>query len=652
MPPVFAAIAAFAATSTFAAVVVNIALRVAFAIGVNLLMKAIAPHPKQGWRGDNLTMSTDGATPRKWRFGQGADAGSGVTGWTWGVNNEYIILFIQVADHKCTSLVGGWWNGKRMTVDPTTGAVAEAKVGSTDYLWLTFYNGDWNQAADSELISVRASWNANDRGRGNAYVKIKARYNEKAHPQGLGGLVGGFLFEVKGQPLYDRRLDSSVGGSGTQRWNDQSTWTYSDNAVVVGEALLRGVRVEDTTGVIGSRTMDTFYGLSLTDSDLTFADNVSAMNSCDEAVTLAVGGTEKRYRCHGGIGCDQPAQTPLDDILASMAGKLVAGTGRWVFRPGVAYTPVRSITDGDLRIDGPREIKDFTPLAEIVNYVGGRFSDPAQMYQGIPLPPRFSLTDEAADGGRKTTTADLNFVTSPTQGQRIHKIIRERYRRQFKAQISLAPENLDLEGADWLTWSSARESWTKTWELASGLPKLDDNTFMLVQLDLTEIDSGVFAWTTADELTYTPASGLLTPSPTATFATGLTVTPTTTRSSTGEVKPALLLHWDQVTDPTAVGVRVQFRIKTPVGSVTDRTFPIQPSLPDTQDQVVDDNIAGGAVYEARNSIVYAPNRDPVWSGWVATTGSAPTSGTTTGSVPATGVIGAGVAPYAQHGAIA
>jgi len=36
-------------------------------------------------------------------------------------------------------------------------------------------------------------------------------------------------FEVLGIPVYDPRRDSSVGGTGSQRWSDRATWERSDN---------------------------------------------------------------------------------------------------------------------------------------------------------------------------------------------------------------------------------------------------------------------------------------------------------------------------------------------------------------------------------------------------------------------------------------
>jgi hypothetical protein len=509
MPFILAAAAAVISVIE-TSVVLTLLVSAAVSFGLSAIQAALTPKPKNNsaWRGESMQVTFNPNDPRKYAMGQCAAAGQLITFQTWGNNNEYIILLFRLFDEKSDSLVGAWWNGTRITIDPTTGAVAEATVSGTPYMWITYFSGDWNQAADSELITESGGrWTSNDRGRGITYVKVKARVNQTAHPQGLSGLFG-LVFEIKGGHRYDRRLDSSVGGSGTQRANDKSTWAYSNNAAVCLENMLRGIREEDTSVGVGSRTVDTFFGLNLADVDLPFSENVAAMNDCDDAITLKAGGTEPRYTVGGVVDCSQTPGQVLDDMSSAMAGKMLNGVGRWIMLPGVARTPITGpsaggvFTDADFRIDGPASFKDFIPLDHVVNTVTGRFADPASGYTPQPLPTRASLSDETEDGGGKASNIDLTYVTSFTQGQRCMEIVRRTGRAQKSAQRTFAPAWLGLEPGDWLTWTSGRIGFSSVvFEVTQVQPKTDEDNFLQLVVDMGEMAASCYAWTpSTDEL--------------------------------------------------------------------------------------------------------------------------------------------------------
>jgi hypothetical protein len=595
--------------------IMTLANRALLAFALNAAVSLIAPKPKAGIRGDNQKPVTDPNTPRQGIIGEFATAGSLTTWQTWGTNNEYIILLFALADHKCHSLTGMWWNGAACTINGD-GSIEESLRNGKYHLWVTFYDGSWTQSADSELVTQSAGrWTNNDRGRGVCYVKVKARFNSKVHDQGLNGLFS-LLFKVKGAFLYDRRLDTTAGGSGSQRENDQTTWTWSDNAAVAVENVLRGLRVEDTTMTAGSRTTDVWFGCGLTSGDLPYAENVAAMNSCDEAVTLKAGGTEKRYRANGLVWGDQAPRDSVEGLLAAQAGRLLTGPGRWIIRPGVARSIERSFVDSSFRLDGPATYKDFTALGEVVNCVTGRFCDPAQQFKANPLPPRTNSTYEAADGGRKSEAWDFPFITSQTQGQRCLKIFLERHRRQKTARRTLAPENLDLEALDWIGWQSDRHVWDLDFEIEKVHARLGEDEFLQVVADLRETDASVYAWTAAtDELDPSTATAINGGTITAAAVAGLTVT-TTTTTATGEVKPGLLFDWTEVTDPTAWGVRVEYRKQGTTAALT-KEVTIDPTTADVQQARVDEGVVGTATFEGRAAILYNPWIEPVFSSWVA-----------------------------------
>ena len=73
-------------------------------------------------------------------------------------------------------------------------------------------------------------------GTGICYAILTFRFNRElfqAYPQ--------CRFEMGGIKLYDPRSDTSVGGSGAQRWADLATWTASDNPMVMTYNIKRGI---------------------------------------------------------------------------------------------------------------------------------------------------------------------------------------------------------------------------------------------------------------------------------------------------------------------------------------------------------------------------------------------------------------------------
>jgi hypothetical protein len=627
MPQIVVAAVKFVAVKVFsAAAIKTLGVQLIATVALSAVSKALTPKPKSGWRGDSLQVSLDPNQNRVCVVGQTATAGSLVTFQTWGAKNEYIILLFALADHPCDSLVGVWNNGKRLTLNGD-GSVQDYYADGRHNLWITFYGGDWNQAADSELISVSGGrWTANDRGRGVCYVKVKARYNEKAHGEGLSGLFQ-FLYEIKGAKLYDRRLDGSVGGSGSQRANDQASWTWSDNAAVVLENLLRGMGAEDTGTAVASRQRDLIFGPGLGDSDMPFAPNIAAMNACDELVSLKAGGSEKRYRASGVFSVAATPRQVAEDVLAAMAGKLTTGPGRWRILPGVAQSVVKYITDDDIRIDVSSSYTQDKPLDETVNAVYGRFADPSAYYQPISLPARLSSADEATDGGRKAETYELSYVTSGTQGQRVQEIHRRRGRRMRAAKMALAPEHMDLEPGDWISWTSARYGWTKTFEITPIDITTDGDDFLAVNLALGEVDSSLYSWTAAtDQLDPAVATDLSSALITGSAVTGLTVAATTIAQGATQI-PALAVTYTAITDTIAVTLRLEYRVQG-LPAAAAQTFvkefalrPTEAVSGSTVSLVLSDGVIGGYVYQVRGAVLTSPERDLTYSAWVSTAAS-------------------------------
>lgn len=518
---------------------------------------------------------------------------------------------------------GLYWSGNPVQLG-VGGAVPQFFADGGDNCWVTFANGDWNQPADADMVAhSNGRWTADSRGRGVAYMKVVAKANAKAFPNGIDELFQ-FVAVIDGAALYDPRQDSSAGGSGSQRFNDTSTWTLNANSAVVGYQMLAGFRVEDTTGTIGARTMDQFFGLNLPQSVLPYAENAAAMNACDVAFSLNGGGTEPAYRCNGVIAPNpgDTFETHFADVLATMSGKLVQSPQRIFLLAGAAQTSVRTFHDSDIRLDGPYKFTNDIPLDQICDGVTGQFADPASMFTGQPLPPRLSPTDVAEDGGRpKYATLDLSYVTSETQGQRLQEILRQRQRRQRTAQWAVPPENLDIEAGDWLTWTSPR--WAPAWGAASlvfevvqndGKGSADLAEEGMIVLDLAEVDANVFAWNPAtQELPRQAPKFLPSADPTAVAVTGLTAAATTIATPAGTTLPALAVTTDPLADPTVIAIRFQYQDAGATLPLQTKDFAVNPATAaGTQSYTLSESVVAGYQYSVTAAAIRVPPRDLDW----------------------------------------
>ncbi|HEX8256701.1 MAG TPA: phage tail protein, partial [Allosphingosinicella sp.] len=183
-----------------------------------------------------------------------------------------------------------------------------------------------------------------------------------------------------------------------------------------------------------------------------------------------------------------------------MGGVIIQREGSVEVEPGHAKTPVAWITDDDL-VEGEEIVfARFRSRAddEWVNTVTPRYVEPEQQWEDHAAPIRRVVADVLEDGGPREENLSLSFVTSGTQAQRCGEIKRRLGRLQRTGSVALPPPFAGLEDGDWIGWTSARRT--------AGLPVVfRAEAFQLGRnwrnrLELREIASTVFDWTTADEI--------------------------------------------------------------------------------------------------------------------------------------------------------
>lgn len=422
-----------------------------------LLSMMLAPDVKQ--RGIKTRMETGGDNPPSVIVGEYATAGQLIYANTLdgGTNipESCLVYVICLSALPITAVSNEVFiNGERCTIDTSETfpggfyAIEEYVKGTGDggYCSMKFHLGD-QDSADSWMMDKFGSdpdrpWDEDMFLPGCAYAIVRCWYSNRGIWTGLPE----FRFQVQGVPLYDPRKDSSVGGSGSHRWNNQNTWEYSRNAKVIEYNVHRGFWWDDKHQWGGRAEA---YRLPL---DYWFA----AMNACDEDVPKRGGGTVKRYRVGAEIGFDDKPIDVINEINKSCSGYTTefGGTYKtWVGGPGLS---VGTITDDDFAISADMETTLFQPRQMTFNTCYASFPAPQQQWE-VKDAPRYQDADAfEADGEELALDLPLPFVSESSQVQRLARLAIRDSRRQVTHGGQLPPIAWVYEPFDRLNYVSTR----------------------------------------------------------------------------------------------------------------------------------------------------------------------------------------------------
>ncbi len=142
-------------------------------------------------------------------------------------------------------------------------------------------------------------------GRGKQLVILTCRYNTE-----LFSGAPDIIAEPHPLRCYDPRKDSTVGGSGPHRWEDQSTWEPSYNNAIVIYNIVRGIRDQGGQWVYGGQNLSAYRW--------PISNIMAAANECDRVID-----GRPQYRCGAEISV---ADEPLDVIDALRSAAMAASS--------------------------------------------------------------------------------------------------------------------------------------------------------------------------------------------------------------------------------------------------------------------------------------------------------------------------------------
>lgn len=601
------------------AFLVNLIVGVVLSVASTLIQQAFAQDTTTKTRpaGVRGSLQTGGDNPLGFIMGYYATAGQLEYAGTWGNSGEtpnaYYTKVISLSDIPVNDITGMFVNGEKVTIGGTaTGdfgyPISEYTVGGTEHLWVKFYTG--TQTTRDPLLATAFGtdadrpWATTHVGNGVAYAVVTALVNREL----FSGLPE-YLFEVEGIKLYDPRLDTTAGGSGTHRLATPSTWAYSNNPVVAIYNILSGIYYGGTEWVWGPQ--------NIAQSRLPYANWAAEMNKCDALISLAAGGTEKRFRFGLEVSVDQEPHAVIGELLKACEGRIAEIGGVYKILVGEPGSSVKSITDEDIVITEGQSYEPFPGLESTYNGITATYPEPLEAWESKEAPPRYNATLETLDDARRLPFS-TSYKAAPyaKQVQRIMLASINETRRFRRHSATMPAEWWEYEPLDVFDWTSTRNSYTAKAFLILVMDDLPNGNQIVGSQEIDPTDYN--GWTTADELTYDTAP-LVVARPAPQVMTGWAVAPYThVDPGANSRRPGIEVSYAAgLVDIAAV--RVQIRNNGATNPFFDGEHPYDATAAAPVNYIVNNAILPNTIYEVRGKLVPFSGRETSWSSWLAVT---------------------------------
>lgn len=363
-------------------------------------------------------------------------------------NQNYHIRIAHSLCHAggCVGIGDLWLDDTRVpngaiVGDPTTGMrdVNLATYG-TGMVKLRHWLGTAAQGNDAGMPGSAGAATAYCRGMASTHFEL-IRVNDDEKMRNVFKYGPPVLnVEQLGIRCYDPRLDSTMGGSGTQRANDPLTWGtvgYDNPALWIGTYLI----MSESDGGCGEDQL-------VTDAEW-WASVAAAANESDSAISTPGGNIPKYSGAGLVLSSLDHKSVNLQKMLDCMGPKArlvpINGSTSYRLHASAYRAPTATITQDWLADEG-YEI-DTRPLDEaLYNAVRVNYDDPALDYKTIEAPPYTSSTYEAEDGGdRLWSDLTLPGVKHAYRAQYFAQQHHKASRYQATITLTLNMRAMDLE---------------------------------------------------------------------------------------------------------------------------------------------------------------------------------------------------------------
>lgn len=369
-------------------------------MGLQMLLK-----PKQKGEVQQAQIAPKDSNPIRYR-GYGRMRISGPTVFLDAISGTYSFEAFCHVEGPINAFKKVWFNDTGVDYPPGVSSMFSNVYPWIGHVYVEGHLGGDNQAASSILKANFAEWTDEHQLRGLAYtvlfcyLPLKPWKNfQRVYPNGRPDVA--FELELTSD-VYDPR-------SNTRKWT-------SNPALAIRDFLTNTRVVRDTGGNIVS-------SWSLLSGERIDNNSFAAYaNLCDQAVPLAAGGTEPRYRLDGVYDVASPPIETLRKMLLACDAELVwqPWNGKYGITGGQWEEPVITLTDGDFLDTG--EYTQGNGRLSRFNRLTWTFTDRLNKYQQQPGDPWNDTSDQYESGEILTENLDLEWVHSHQQGRRLCKI--------------------------------------------------------------------------------------------------------------------------------------------------------------------------------------------------------------------------------------
>lgn len=317
--------------------------------------------------------------------------------------------------------------------------IDQAAIGSyyTGYLYTTTSLGACPDTALVPQWSGAPGWGTSSKLSGKAAIgwSLKFDKNGKVFANGM-PQTGAYGQWVK---VYDPRADSTrPGGSGSQRVNNEATWTWSANPALHAGTYAYG-RYQN-----GKRVL----GIGLPDAAIDWANVAAWANVCDA----------NGWTLFGVLYEPGDRWANLRDICEAGAAQPVLASGSLYFHYQAPRVSLDTIGEADLLLDEEQGVVGRASWRDVLNTIVPKFRDPASNWELVNAGPVQVATYLAADGEVKQAEWPLNFVTDLDQAAQLARYRLELSRELQPIELVTGPrlrsyrpgDRLDLDLLDFL----------------------------------------------------------------------------------------------------------------------------------------------------------------------------------------------------------
>ncbi len=298
---------------------------------------------------------------------------------------------------------------------------------------------------------------------------------------------------------------------------------------------------------------------------------IAAANICEEAVTLAAGGTQDRYTCNGSFVTSETPRDILGRLQTALSGHIVRVSGRWQIYAGAYITPTVTLDESHLR--GPIQVKPRLSARDTFNRVKGIYAGPSNNYQPADFPAVTNATYLSEDQGEASwLDMDLQFTDTASMAQRIAKIEMERVRQQITVIMPCKLSAYQVVPPLTVMLNNSKFGWSaKVFEVAETKLVMDSDAegapFIGVDLVLRETASTVYDWSSGEETTVDPAPDTDLPDPFTVAAPGTPAIAESLYETTGSagVKARATVSWGDSADAQVFEYSLEFKLSTDSG---------------------------------------------------------------------------------------